>query len=159
MLTQEQVQSELNYNPETGIFTRKTKSLKYNIGDVVGCNCNGYTYICCNKKNRYAHRLAWLYVYGYIPKYIDHVNGNKKDNRIANLRETTISQNMHNSKKPKNNTSGIKGVYFHKKSQKWMGRVYINYKCIYLGIFQNIDDAKKAVMIARKEHHGAFAKD
>ena len=159
MLTKEQVRLELNYDPETGIFTRKTPSKKYKIGEIVGCDCNGYVYICCDKKNRYAHRLAWLYVYGYIPKYVDHINGNKKDNRIANLRETTISQNMHNSKKPKNNTSGIKGVYFHKKSQKWMARVHLNNKCIYLGIFENIEDAQKSVTESRKKLHGAFAKD
>jgi len=152
MLTKEQAHLKLNYNPETGIFTNK-------IGNVIGCNCNKYIYIRCNGKQHYAHRLAWLYMYGYWPKVVDHINGNTKDNRISNLREATLSQNQHNSIKPKNNTSGVKGVYFNKKSQKWMARVYVNYKCIYLGTFKNIEDAKQSVVNARKHHHGAFAKD
>jgi len=152
MLTKEQVRLKLNYNPETGIFTNK-------IGIVAGCNCNKYIYVGCNGKQHYAHRLAWLYMYGYWPKVVDHINGNTKDNRISNLREATLSQNQHNSIKPKNNTSGVKGVYFHKASQKWMARVCINYKYIYLGIFKNIEDAQKAIVNARKQHHGAFAKD
>jgi hypothetical protein len=151
MLTQEQAQSKLNYDPETGIFTNKT-------GSVLGCNCNKYIYVGCNGKQHYAHRLAWLYMYGYWPKVVDHINNNTKDNRISNLREATLSQNQHNSIMPKNNTSGVKGVYFHKASQKWMARVSINYKCIYLGLFDNIQSAKNAVIAARKEHHGDFAK-
>ena len=159
MLTKEQVRLELNYDPETGIFTRKTPSKKYKIGEIVGCNSNKYIYVRCNKKQHYAHRLAWLYMYGYWPKIVDHINGNTEDNRICNLREATLSQNQHNSTIPKNNTSGVKGIYFNKESQKWMARVYLNNKCIYLGIFQNIEDAQKTIVNARKQYHGIFAKD
>jgi hypothetical protein len=159
MLTQAEVQFKLNYYPDTGIFTRKIRTWKSKPNDVVGSNCNKYIYVGCNGKQHYAHRLAWLYTYGYWPTVIDHINGDTKDNRLCNLREATISQNSHNSKKPKNNTSGIKGVYFHKKSQKWMARVHINYKCIYLGIFANIEDAKEIVINARKEIHGEFARN
>jgi len=99
MLTQAELHQYLNYDPQTGIFTWKVKlSDKINIGQKTGCKNNrGYLLIKINKKLYRAHRLAWLYVYGYFPKFtIDHINRIKTDNRIENLRDVTIQENLKN---------------------------------------------------------------
>ena len=158
MLTQAELQSQLHYNPETGIFTWiKNNKNHVKMGNIAGSDCHGYKMIKINNKSYSAHRLAWLYVYGIHPKVIDHINGNPADNRISNLREVTLRQNCQNSKMPKNNTSGIKGVSWHKASKKWRATLNINGKLKHLGSFLDIYLAEKAVKEAREKYHGEFA--
>lgn len=158
MITQEELKELLNYNPETGIFTYKKKRAKCTPGKIAGTyHVNGYTHIQLNRKIYKAHRLAWLYVYGYFPQFIDHINCDRGDNRLCNLREVNIYQNNHNSKINKNNTSGIKGITWHKKAQKWCAQIDANGKHIYLGIFDDIDLAKLVIEEARKKYHVEFA--
>ena len=92
-----------------------------------------------------------------MPKYIDHIDGNPLNNKIENLRECTHQQNHFNERKPKNNTSGIKGVSFHKPTKKWRATVFLNYKQHYLGLFKDIKEAEKACIEFRNKHHGEFA--
>ena len=161
MLTQKELQSKLNYDPGTGIFTKKTNSWKFKIGDVAGfTNKQGYITIGIKNKQYLAHRLAWLYVYGCFPKYfIDHINRNPSDNRICNLREATCSQNHYNKTKQLNNTSGIKGVTWDKQCNKWKAQIKVLDKNKNLGVFKNIKDAEKVVMEARRKFHNEFFKD
>jgi hypothetical protein len=118
---------------------------------------NGYLYVKFFKKNQYVHRLIFLFHHGYLPKYVDHINGNKIDNRIENLRDVTHCQNMMNIKKYSLNTSGYKGVSFHKRSQKWVAQIKFNKKHLYLGLFDQPEKAYEAYCYKAKELHGEYA--
>ena len=105
-----------------------------------------------------AHRLAWFFVYGEWPqKQIDHINGNKSDNRISNLRLATASQNLSNKGITKSNTSGYKGVSFNRTKKKWMASIKVNKKSINLGYFLTPEEASEAYKAAAIKHHGEFA--
>ena len=95
-LTQEYLKSILDYDLDTGIFTWKiNKAKRTKIGDIAGWSYNGYREIEINDKKYKAHRLAWLYVYGEMPnKLIDHIDGNRSNNKISNLREATLDGNI-----------------------------------------------------------------
>ena len=118
-MTQEYLKSILDYNSLTGIFTWKVRtSNRVNIGDIAGsANKDGYIQITIYGVKHYAHRLAYLYIYGWLPPKVDHINndGPKSDNRIANLRPAKNNQNLRNRGKTIKNTSGFKGVFFAKK--------------------------------------------
>ena len=148
ILTQIQLKKELHYNEKTGEFTRlKKTSNRVNIGDKIKTITNGYYSVCVLGKQCYLHRLAWLYTYGTEPEYIDHINGNKIDNRIENLRSITKKENHKNSVRFKNNTSGVSGVYWNKKNKKWIANICVDKKTIYLGSHLNKIDA----VASRKE--------
>lgn len=105
-----------------------------------------------------AHRVAWLYMTGeWPPGEIDHINGDKQDNRFSNLRICTHQQNNHNQAIRRNNTSGVKGVYWSKQQGKWRGQVCLNYKMHHTKAFQDISSAEKAVRDLRELLHGDFA--
>jgi len=157
MITQEELKELLNYNPETGIFTYKKKKAKCTPGKIAGTyHVNGYTHIQLNRKIYKAHRLAWLYVYGYFPQFIDHINCDRGDNRLCNLREATLTQNNQNTKISKNNTSGVKGVAWHKGAKKWCATMDANGKRMYLGLFTDLELAKLVIDEARAKYHGNF---
>ena len=159
MITQEYIKSVLHYDQDTGIFTWKVNKSNMKIGSVAGNKHNsGYTYIKLDKKLYAAHRLAWIYIYGKSPvHYIDHINGNKMDNRLFNLREATNFQNQCNRKLNKNNTSGVKGISWDKQYNKWKVRLSVNSKKIILGRFYDFFEACCIVYSARNKLHGEFA--
>jgi len=138
-ITYEEVHELFDYDEATGIFTNKVnRGTRARKGKVVGClSDTGYYLIRVNRKNYKAHRLAWLFVHGYFPENgIDHVNQNKTDNRIENLREVSQSCNMKNCKIRKENISGITGVSWYKRGKKWRAHIQDkNYKLLYLGSF------------------------
>ena len=143
-LTAEKLRELLHYEPETGIFTRKVStSNRVKIGDAAGSlDGHGYLQIRVQSRPHKAHRLAWLYTYGVWPKeQIDHINRNRLDNRIANLREVSHKQNQQNRSKPSNNTSGHPGVVWNKQRSKWQARIRHNYKQIHLGYFSILEEA------------------
>ena len=89
-----------------------------------------------------AHRLAWLYVYGYLPEgRLDHIDRIKDNNRIANLREAGQQCNRRNTGNPNNNTSGVKGVYWFNRDKVWRASIRINGKYIYLGRHNDFEEA------------------
>jgi hypothetical protein len=100
-----------------------------------------------------AERWCWT-----ARQAIDHVTGNTLDNRRCNLRPATFSENQWNSRMPKNNTSGHKGVSWNGKWIKWRAYVYVGNRQIHLGCFDDIDDAVQAATIGRAAHHGCFGR-
>lgn len=156
----EHAKSILDYNPETGIFTKSVDSGKFKKGDIVGYKNNrGYVFICLGRTKLRAHRLAWAMHYGRIPlDEVDHINGIKFDNRIINLRECSSSQNKANVGLHYTNNSGFKGVSWRKANSKWKAQIQKNKKTIYLGCYENIEDAAKAYQEASKIHYGEFAR-
>jgi hypothetical protein len=91
------------------------------------------------------------------PEYLDHINNNRLDNRIENLRVATSKQNTYNTLLNSRNTSGVKGVSWHKGTGKWMARMHINNREQYLGIFDNIEDAERVMKETRQQIHGEYA--
>lgn len=161
MITQKYLQEFFDYDHKAGIFVRTKKTgTSTKVGEVVGSEKgNGYLMMCIKSRLYLVHRMAWLYVYGEMPsKNIDHINGNRSDNRICNLRLANQSQNTANSKLSKANTSGAKGVLKRKDTNKWKASIMVNYKHISLGSFEKKEDAIKAYEIAAKKFFGEFAK-
>lgn len=105
-----------------------------------------------------AHRLIFLMHHNWLPKEIDHVDTNPLNNKIENLRPATRSENSSNRGLMRNNTSGVKGVSWHKYSNKWEASCQINKKRVKLGCFVSIEEAEKAVKSVREQLHGSFAR-
>lgn len=160
MITHENLKRIVDYDPETGIFTRKVKSSNQKAGAVLGTkNSGGYLIAMVGRKRYSLHRLAWLYFYGRMPHGdIDHINGVRDDNRIDNLRECSRSKNCMNKKINSNNVSGVKGVGWHAQSGKWRARIMTGYKSVFLGRFDSVKEAEKAIVEARNKMHKDFAR-
>jgi len=105
---------------------------------------HGYRAVIVNQKQYYIHRLVWKHQTGLDPVNIDHINQDKQDNRIENLREVNQSQNGHNAKPPKNNKSGVKGVSWDKYRDKWSAQIKVNYIKIALGRHEDFEKAVEA---------------
>lgn len=158
MLTRENLKSQFHYDPDTGEFTRTVNSGGRLSGTKAGnLSDGGYIRISVFNKSYRAHRLAWLYMTGEMPSmHIDHINGVRHDNRFSNLRVASNAQNMHNIGKYENNTSGYKGVSWHKAAQKWCAQIKVNGKRIYLGIYESAELAHKAYQDFALKVHGEF---
>lgn len=102
------------------------------------------------------HRLIFLLHHGYLPEFVDHIDGDPRNNKIENLRAATRHENARNVKTPVTNTSGKKGVYFVKSSGKWQVSIRVNDRLKYIGIYSTFDEAAKARDEAEAEFHGAY---
>lgn len=150
-ISRDTLMDRFNYCKDTGVFTvKKTVSGSRRAGEPAGWidhRCKGYIRMEISDVVYYAHRLAWLYIYGAFPDdEIDHINGIRGDNRISNLRLVSRRENMMNKRKYKNNTSGVAGVYWYKPSGKWLAKIMFNDIMRHLGYFPSKVDA----IIARK---------
>ena len=146
-LTQARLKELLNYDPETGIFTRKTTpGGTAKKGNAAGApHGDGYLSIMVDRKNYLIHRLAWFYIHEYLPEHdIDHLNGIRDDNRICNLREVSRSCNLQNQRIYSNNTSGFPGVCWHKRDKKWTVKIRTRGKRKSLGYYQTALNAALA---------------
>jgi hypothetical protein len=153
----EKLKSLINYDPCTGLmFWKEHRSNPNRVksGDLVGTlTKKGYINVQLYRKMYKAHRLAWFYMYGYMPiNQIDHINGVKADNRISNLREATNIQNCHNKiKRSKNNTTGFLGVV--KKKERFQSRITVEGVRVHLGCFDTPEEAYEAYLTAKRKHH------
>jgi hypothetical protein len=157
---QDRVRELLNYCTETGVFTWRMKRRgRARVGTVAGTkHPKGYIRISIDHVDHLAHRLAWIFVHGPIDDsmVIDHINGNRSDNRIENLRVVTGMQNANNQQtRLAGARKAMLGASFHKPSGKWISRVKINGKDKYLGLFDTPEQANQAYLAAKRE----FAKD
>jgi len=131
----------INYNPDTGLFFSIT-----NIENPIGTrNKDGYIVFRVNGKLLYAHRVAFFLAYGFLPKMVDHINRNRSDNRIANLREANPTLNAQNS-------AGF-GFTKPKQTKKWAASITCNRKRIHLGYFNSAEQAHEAYLAAKQKYH------
>lgn len=151
----------LGYDPDTGKISWKNDMNRGRIpaGTEVGSAYpDGYKRLNIDGKMHMAHRLAYALATEKQPEaIIDHIDGNRMNNSITNLRVANAMQNAHNTRISKRNTSGLKGVYWDKYHQKYRARVMVNGRQNHLGLFTDLKDAQGAIEKARKRLHGDFA--
>lgn len=137
------------YIPHTGKLISLVDSKRRHAGDTVGTtDGKGHLQVYIDGRLWQVHRICWKLYYGVDPlDQIDHINGKRSDNKIVNLREASQLENNRNICIPKNNTSKIIGVTFHKATKKWSAQIRVNRKNIWLGVFTD----KKSAITARKE--------
>ena len=150
-MTHQRLKELLCYDSESGVFQWISRRNKVKAGDVAGRPAiGGYIRICIDGSAHMAHRLAWFYVHGVWPAgQIDHINRKGSDNRIANLRDCTASQNQHNRSIPRSNTSGYLGVSWCKKNEKWRVQIRAKNKVMSLGHFHCPMEASNAYQAAK----------
>lgn len=161
-LTQERLKKLLHYEPSTGVFIWLVRAGPRLPGSVAGGlhpSPGGlYWGITIEGCFYYAHQLAFLYMTGTFVEEGEHRDTIGTNNAWSNLRPCTSSQNTANRKRPKHNTSGVKGVFWEISAKKWRARIYFQRKSFECGLFDDIQDAAKAREIAVKRIHGGFAR-
>lgn len=159
MKIHDDIKKVLDYDKMTGSFTWRAVS-KYHSGKrgkVAGCHSKGYVFININSKRYPAHKLAWLYIHKYLPDYLDHINGNGEDNRIANLRECSHAENTRNHGKRTNNSGLPTGVRF--MNNGYQARVTYNNKQYHLGVYNTPQRAEDIYLQTRKILFGEYHRD
>jgi HNH endonuclease len=155
-LTQDFVKSIFTYEDGFLYWKKRKQGMKPLDIPAGYVNHNDYSVIMVNRRNYYLHRLIFLFHCGYMPDFIDHIDTNRRNNNIENLREATNIQNSYNKRKQKGLTSQYKGVYLS-QGKYWQSSIMYNGKRIYLGLFATEKDAALAYNDAAKIHHGQFA--
>lgn len=160
MITKTQV-SECFEHRDGKLYWKKVAhpNKQYLVGQEAGSiHQTGYRHVTWLGKIHKVHRLIFLLEYGYLPPEVDHINGDRQDNRIENLRAATRSENQCNRPALVNNTSGYPGVTWHKKSKAWCVRVMKNGKTVVQQYFKDLELAGLFAVEARSLYHGAYAK-
>lgn len=152
----EVLKSEFSYDPSTGIFKRLRKNTTWtNEGEIAGytCNTHGYRFLHVKDYGYFrAHLIAWKMHYGSDPDYeIDHINRNRSDNRIENLRSVSHLENCRNKSDYSNNKSGYRGVSWKKSSGRWVAQITHEGERIYIGLFNDPHQAHLAYVKKRDE--------
>lgn len=183
MISKEELHKILSYNPDEGVLTWKKRDVSqftdFKRRTAIHA-CKNWNSRCAGKtaftsltptgyvqgtifgKRRLGHQVVWMMVHGSLPKppyCLDHINGNRSDNRISNLRKVLISENNRNTGIRTSNTSGVCGVSWYKSSRKWVAEIAYNGEKIRLGRFDKLEDAAAARKAAEvkygfHENHG-----
>lgn len=160
MLTQDDVRDLFQYDEISGAVTRRRDKGVAKRGDSVGTkHHSGYLNVSIDCRTYTLHRLIWLYMTGKDPNVIDHINGDKQDNRWANMRDTTMATNNKNKPTQKNTSSGIVGVFWVKSRGKWKAQIKNNGRSRSIGHYDTIFDAAAARISVQNnlgfhENHG-----
>jgi hypothetical protein len=152
----EYVLSAFDY--QDGNLIRKTGRVN-EIGQVAGClhKGKGYIHVKIKAKCFKAHRLIFLYHHGYLPECVDHIDGDKTNNKIENLRAATKEENCRNQKIRSTNKSGYKGVKWVEHCKKWQVEVCKNYKQLRFGMYEDLELAGLVAIEATELIHGRFS--
>ena len=147
--------SELIFRPKVGAVDRvfKNGTVRKRVGTDTG---SGHLVISTREGKKLVQRLLWENTHGSVPEgmEVDHRNGNKKDNRLSNLRLVTRTQNAENRHKPhRGNTSGVKGVSWYKRSGKYVAQICVAGKRITLGYRDTLDEAAALYAAAAAKYH------
>lgn len=156
MLTADRARELVSYNPETGVFVwRVQRNGTFRNKDSIGwVDSHGYRLLGMDGRKYKAHRVAWLLVYGEWPKsQLDHINRDRADNRIANLREVTNAENGQNAKPRTDGKSGVVGVHFLKNCNRWWAYINTNRERVTVGYFESFEEAVAARADAKKAQH------
>lgn len=159
-LTASRLTEVLSYDPQTGVFSWQNPTTnRVKTGDRAGHpdTQHGYRLIGIDGRVYHAGRLAFLYMTGTMPAFVDHINRDRADDRWDNLRSVTRSQNQMNRTKQSNNTSGFKGVHFISATGRWRARIGANTQQQSLGVYDTPELAHRAYLIAAAKLHGEFA--
>lgn len=146
---------------ERGLLVRKiTRAPNAQKGAIVGSrDSKGYLHVNISGRFYRVHRIVFFMHYGFDPEvHIDHIDGDRLNNKPSNLRPATDQQNAGNMDAPRHNTSGYKGVYKHSRGRKWCAQIKRNGETVYLGWFDTAEDAYHAYAIAAREHFGKHAR-
>ncbi|MDR7940375.1 HNH endonuclease [Enterobacter soli] len=160
--SKEDLEKYFHCDPHAGCIARLVDSSTAKAGEnPIHVNNCGYHMVSALGKVIGLHRIMWIVDKGFIPDgmEIDHINGDKGDNRISNLRLCTPTENRQNKPRYKNNRSGFKGVYFDGRNPMtpWRAQIYVNKKKINLGTFHSAEAASHSYQVAAKIHFGDFA--
>lgn len=167
LLSIKQLREALSYDPETGVIFWKYRPLEH-FDSVAGMNRSngrfagkaagspqnaGYLHVCLWGKNYLVHRVLWALHYGAWPsENIDHINGNRSDNRLVNLREVSKKENHRNMKMPSTNKSGFMGVHWSNQKRSWVAQIRVDAKTIYIGRYHILEEAIAARKKAEVEY-------
>lgn len=157
-LTAQRLRELFDYNSETGLFTRLTSRGGFFAGEVLGekpNHENGYFRIAIDQRNYFGHRLAWLHHFGEWPRQeIDHIDGNRMNNCIANLRDVPRAVNAQNLKRAKSNnkSSGLLGVTKHADGG-FQARAKLAKTFYSFGLYDTPEEAHQAYLAAKRLIH------
>lgn len=156
-ITQDYVKQLFEYR-DGELYWKIKHSRNVWIGRKVGSKTQrGYYQLQLNKKFYLNHRIIFLMHHGYLPEYLDHIDGNPSNNKIENLRAATLTQNQYNTKLHKNNNSGFKGVSWCNTTNNWRVRIQIKKVGKVIGYFDDLELAGLVAQEARNKYHGEFA--
>lgn len=161
MIVPECIRSDLIYNPETGVFTWARRMRARDHDSVAGAICsNGYRTIGYKQRRYYAHRLAFWFMTGAVPKVVDHINGDRDDNRWENLRDARLhGNNIANAKVSKRNSVGLKGVSLDRRTGRYIASGSDGSgKKVHLGVYDTPDEAHDAYKSHAVRLYGEFAR-
>lgn len=160
MLTYERARELFDYDPLTGVITRRKSAGAARVGQVAGSNKDGYLSFLADNKRYRAHRVAWLLAHGeWPPNKIDHIDRNRSNNALANLRLATSSQNKKNLSLRSDNKSGVKGVHWCPDRAKWVAQIKLPHQYLQLGRFDVFENAVAVRRAAEAKYYGEFASD
>lgn len=160
-LSQSFIKKAFKYNPETGNLTYRFTQAAGKTGEIATINhSGGYLSVRINGKDYLTHRIIWLYMKGYLPLQIDHINHVRDDNRWINLREVSNRENHLNESIPNNSTTNVLGVSLIKATNRFRAYIVIHNKQIHLGVFNTLNEARIArceanIKYSFHENHGS----